>query len=263
MYFEVHCPTFDQEGSHDLSSLFQEMITSANLLGSKIYKVQEVWAGWRELRFAHHVMRGLAKGLQFFCLVSPSESAKVMGLKEIHHPDALCCHAGLSFCPWCRKGGQNEGAVVNHLWTMHCRLGLVCSMCLHYSTTTSEAMWHDGQVCRQSDTKEEDGGPDDDDASPSDWFTPRCPLHLLWFLRSGQTLSTTFELSCPILMFTLGWAFPASPWWSIWSFHPSLLVFQLQWGTLPLRQLTIWYDTCFFHFLYLPLIVAMPTFVIK
>ena len=36
MYFETHCPTFDQEGSHDLSSLFQQMITSTNLLESEI-----------------------------------------------------------------------------------------------------------------------------------------------------------------------------------------------------------------------------------
>ena len=99
MYFEVHYPAFDWEGSHNLSSLFQEMITSANLLGSKIYEVQEVWAGWKELRVAHRVMRGLPKGLQFFHLVSPLELPKVMGLKGIHHPDALHHHARLLFCP--------------------------------------------------------------------------------------------------------------------------------------------------------------------
>ena len=157
MYTEVHCPTFDQEGSHDLSSLFQEMITSAYLLGSEIYEVQEVWAGQRELRFANHTMSSMPKGLQFFCLVSPLESPKAMGLKGIHHPNALCHCAGLSFCPWCRKEGQNKGTVVNHLQTMLYRLGLVCSDCLHYSTTTSEAMRLHGQVCRQSDAKEEEG----------------------------------------------------------------------------------------------------------
>ena len=52
--------------------------------------------------------------------------------------------------------------------------------------TTSEAMWCHGQVCRQpieSDTKEEDKGPDNDDASTLDLFTPEHPLHLGWFLR--------------------------------------------------------------------------------
>ena len=181
-YFEVHCPTFDQEGSH-LSSLFWEMITSANLLGSKIYEVQVVWAGMKDLRFAHHVIRDLPKGLQFFHLVSPLELPKVMGLEGIHHPDTLHHHAGLLYCPWCRKEGQNEGTVVNHLQTMCYRLGLVCSRCLCHSTTSSKAMWHHGQVCRQSDTKEEDGGPSDDDTSTSDWLTPSCPLHIWWFLR--------------------------------------------------------------------------------
>ena len=186
MYFEAHHPAFDQERSHDLSSLFWEMIISADLLGSEIYKVEEVWAGWQDLRFAQHALRGLPKGLQFFHLVSPSELPKVMGLKGIHHPNALCHHAGLLCCPWCRKEWQNERTVINHLWTMHHRLELVCSRCLHNSTTTSEAMWHHGQVCRQpmeSDAKEEDRGYHDDDASTLDWFTLAVPY------ISGQNLS--------------------------------------------------------------------------
>ena len=48
-YFEAHCPTFDQEGFHDLSGLFWEMVTCANLLDSEIYKIQEVCTGWRDL----------------------------------------------------------------------------------------------------------------------------------------------------------------------------------------------------------------------
>ena len=94
-----------------------------------------------------------------------------MRLKGPRHPNALCCHAGLLYCPLCRKEGQNEGTVLNHLWTMHYRLGQVCSGYLRYSTTTSEAMQHHGQVCRQameSDAKEEDGWPNDDDASTLD-----------------------------------------------------------------------------------------------
>ena len=47
MYFETHHPTFNQEGSHDLSSLFQEIITSANLLESRIHEIQEVF-DWTE-----------------------------------------------------------------------------------------------------------------------------------------------------------------------------------------------------------------------
>ena len=185
-YFEAHHPAFNPEESHNLSRLFWEMITSTNLLGSKVYEVQEVWAGQKDLRCTHHAMRGLPQGLQFFHLVPSSESPTVMRLKEIHHPNTLHCHAGLSYCPWCGKEGQNKGTVINHLQTMHYRLGLVCSGCLHYFTTTSEAMWHHGEVCRQpteSATKEEDEGPDDDDASTLDWFTPGHLLHIWWFLR--------------------------------------------------------------------------------
>ena len=108
-YFEVHHPTFDQEGSHDLSGLFWEMITSANLIDSEIYEIQEVWSRQKDPQYAHQVMKSLPKGLQFFCLVSPLEFPKVMGLKWIHHPDALHHHVGLSYCPWCRKKGRKRG----------------------------------------------------------------------------------------------------------------------------------------------------------
>ena len=37
------------------------------------------------------------------------------GLAGIHDPDALDHFSGITYCPWCRKEGQNEGTVVNHL----------------------------------------------------------------------------------------------------------------------------------------------------
>ena len=84
-----------------------------------------------------------------------------MGLKRVHPPDALCCFAWLTFCPLCGKEGQNKGTVVNHLQTMHYKLGLVCSGCLHFPMITSEAIWHHGWGCqqpRESDAGENDGG---------------------------------------------------------------------------------------------------------
>ena len=135
-------------------------------------KSKRFLTGQKDLRYSHHMIRNLPKGLQFFCLVSPSDSPKVMGLKGIHHPNALCCHAGLSYCPWCGKEGQNEGTVVNHLQTMHYKLGLVSSGCLHFSVATSEAMQSHGQSCKHSDANKEDRRPDDDDASMSR------PIHL-------------------------------------------------------------------------------------
>ena len=40
-YYKAHQPNFEQEGSYDLSSTFQQMATSTNLLGTEIPEVQE------------------------------------------------------------------------------------------------------------------------------------------------------------------------------------------------------------------------------
>ena len=84
-------------------------------------------------------------------------------ITESHGPKrgCLCCFTGLNFCPWCGKEGQNERTMVIHLWTMHYKLGLVCSKCLHFPSITSEAIQHLGWGCKQprwSNTREEDGG---------------------------------------------------------------------------------------------------------
>ena len=80
----------------------------------------------------------------------PSESPKVMGLVGIHDPDALCHFSGITYCPWCRKESQNEGTVVNHLQTMHYRLGLVCNRCHDCPSTSSNTLCcHGQQDCHQ------------------------------------------------------------------------------------------------------------------
>ena len=61
------------------------MIETTGLLGSAIYEIQEAWTGWKELQHANYVLKTLPKGLRFFCLVSPFESPKVIGLMGIHH----------------------------------------------------------------------------------------------------------------------------------------------------------------------------------
>ena len=126
------------------SGLFQEMVACADLLDAEIYEIQEVWTVWRDLWYANGALKSLPKGLQFFCPMSPSEMPKVMGLKGIHHPNALHCHVGLSYCPWCGKEGKNKGTIVNHLQTTHHKLKLVCSQCLCFPVITSEAIWHHG-----------------------------------------------------------------------------------------------------------------------
>ena len=54
-YFKMHHPNYDHERSHDLSCTFQEMATSAGLMGSEVHEVQEVWTGKKDLWAAHHM----------------------------------------------------------------------------------------------------------------------------------------------------------------------------------------------------------------
>ena len=88
------------------------MATSANLMGSEVHKVQEMWTGQKAIRAAHCMTKHSPKDIHFFRIMLPTESPKIMGLMGIHSPEALQWWGGLSFCPWCRKG-QNEGMVVN------------------------------------------------------------------------------------------------------------------------------------------------------
>ena len=73
-----------------------------------------------------------------------------MGLVGIHDPDALCHFGGITYRPLCRKEGQNEGTMVNHLQTVHYRLGLVCNRCYGCPSTMSDTLcchgWHDSPV---------------------------------------------------------------------------------------------------------------------
>ena len=72
-----------------------------------------------------------------------------MGLMGIHDPNALWHYAGYTYCPWCRKEGQNEGMVVNHLKTSHYRLGLVYDQCFGCPSVTSDSLCHHGcQDCQ-------------------------------------------------------------------------------------------------------------------
>ena len=133
------------------------MIESASLLHSKSHEIKEIWTGQSKLQYANYTLRTLPKVLKFFCPMSPSESLKVMGLTGIHHPNALCCFKGVTHCLWCGREGQNEGAVINHLWMTHYRLGLVCKKCFHCPLVTSKAIWHHGCKSCQLTPK---GGPD-------------------------------------------------------------------------------------------------------
>ena len=79
-----------------------------------------------------------------------------MGLVGIHHPNALQHFNGVTHCPWCSIECQNEGTIINHLRTVHYKLGLVCKKCFHCPSIMSEAIQHHGQKNCQPSVE---GGP--------------------------------------------------------------------------------------------------------
>ena len=156
MYFEVHCPTFNQEGSHDLSSLFREMITSADLLESEIHEIQEVW-DWMERPSGMPIMQwGVCQGSLIFPPCVPFGVAKGYGTKRDSSSWCTLPPMGLSYCPWCRKEGQNEGTVLNYLCTtLQIRTGL--PQCL----PSPWYFWVHEESCKSASSPdpEEKGGP--------------------------------------------------------------------------------------------------------
>ena len=143
-YFSKHSYDFNTDSNCNFSGTFKHLATSAGLLGTSIYKTQSPWTGPEELKQANYVLLSLPNSLKFLWAVPLSESPKVIGLMGIHDPDALCHFGSVTYCPWCRKEGQNEGTVVNHLWTTHYRLGLVCNRCYSCLSTMSDTLCHHG-----------------------------------------------------------------------------------------------------------------------
>ena len=127
------------------------MAARADLLGTSIDEIQASWTGPDELKQANYALQSLPKGLKFLQVVPPSESPKVMGLVGIHDQDAFCHFSGITHCPWYGKEGQNKGTVVNHLHTVHYRLGLVCNRCHDCLSITSNTLHCHGQEdCHQA-----------------------------------------------------------------------------------------------------------------
>ena len=129
------------EGTCNLSEIFKQMAASAELLDTSIYEIQASWTGPDKLKQANYALRTLPKGLKFLHAVPRSESPKVMGLVGIHDPDALCHFSGITHCPWCGK----EGTMVNHLWTVHYRLSLVCKRCHDCLSIIANTLCHHSQ----------------------------------------------------------------------------------------------------------------------
>ena len=156
-YFLKHSYNLTMEGTCNLWEVFKRIAKSTKLLCTSIHEIQVVWTGLDEPRQANYALKSLPKGLRFLHAVPPSESPKVMGLVGIHDLDALHCFNSLTHCPWCGKEGQNEGTVVNHLWMVHYRLGLVCNKCNDCPSTSSDTLHcHSQQNCQQPGEKNPD-----------------------------------------------------------------------------------------------------------
>ena len=161
-YFKRHSPNFTMEGTYDLSEVFRHMAETAKLLGLTIYKIKEVWKGPDELQQANYALGALPKGLKFLRAVPHQSPQRVKGLVGTHDLDALCHFNGMTHCPWCRKEGQNEGTVINHLRMVHYRLSLVCDKCYNYLSTASDTLCcHGQQNCQPSG----EGGTDESASS--------------------------------------------------------------------------------------------------
>ena len=139
-FFSKHSYNFTTDSTCNLSRTFRQLAVSTNLLGTFIYEIPSSWTGPEELKQVNYALQSLPKGLKFLQVVPPSESPKVMGLMGIHDPDALHHFGSITYCPWCRKEGQNEGTMVNHLQTVHYRLGLVCKRCYSCPSTMSDTL---------------------------------------------------------------------------------------------------------------------------
>ena len=128
-YFTTHPWDWAHSNMDNLSKIFWGLAQGTGLLGESIHELQQSWDGPEDLKHGNYILWSLPKGLKFLRVVSARESPKIMGLKGIHDSEALWHFAGFTYCPWCRKVGQNEGTIVNHLRTIHYKLGLICNQC--------------------------------------------------------------------------------------------------------------------------------------
>ena len=119
-YFTTHPWEWAHSNMDHLSKIFRQLAQGAGLLGKFIHELQWSRDALEELKHGNYVLQSLPKGLKFLRVVSTQESPKVMGN---HDSDALQCFASYTYCPWCGKDRQNEGTIINHLRTVHYKLG--------------------------------------------------------------------------------------------------------------------------------------------
>ena len=139
-YFATHSWDWARGNTEDLSNIFKELAQEAGLLGEVYFRNTMVMEGTGAFTASQLHFSVSTQGLRFLRAVSAKESAKEMGLKGIHDPEALRHFFGYTYCLWCGKSGQNEGTIVNYLRTTHYKLGLICDQCFGCPTTTSDTL---------------------------------------------------------------------------------------------------------------------------
>ena len=145
-YFATHSWDWTHSNMEDLSDIFKGLAQEAGLLGESIFEIQWSWKGPEHLKQANYIFQSQPKGLKFLRAVSAKESPKEIGLKGIHDPEALQHFVRYTYCPWCGKSGQNEGTIINHLRTVHYKLGLICDWCFGCPTTMSDTLCRHGHI---------------------------------------------------------------------------------------------------------------------
>ena len=145
-YFTTHSWDWAQSNLEDLSNIFRELAQETGLMGESIFKVQQSWKGPDHLKQANYIFHSQPKGLRFLRAVSTKESPKEIGLKGIHDPEALRHFVRYTYCPWCGKYGQNEGIIINHLRTVHYKLGLIYNWCFGCPTTMADTLHRHGHI---------------------------------------------------------------------------------------------------------------------
>ena len=147
-YFTTHPWDWAHGNTDDLSVIFRELAQGAGLLGEFMHEIQVSWNGPEELKHANYILRSLPKGLKFLRMVSTKESPKIMSLKGIHDSNAFWHFTSYTYCPWCGKDRQNEGTVINHLRTVHYKLGFICDQCFGCPTVMWDTLcWHGCHTC--------------------------------------------------------------------------------------------------------------------
>ena len=135
-YFRTHALTFHKEVTNKQTEVFKELAEMAGFLRHwGLPCSQPVGGGEKNFAPPTTCLGGPPKTSIFSEKWLPLNPPK-MGLWVTHSPKALKQQVGCSFCPWCRKEGQNKGTILNHLCTGHYHLGLVSKRCLSYFTTT-------------------------------------------------------------------------------------------------------------------------------